>query len=262
MTDYQIIGERKKGIFNPDLADKLVFDNKPPIVSDASAPPINTMPIQVIDNPSFIRLACNGATKNGSSEWDRYVPPKDKDGTEWNLASLADLYACFSNLKSKLSLDSNDDAALTMKNHLDKIFAWRVQSFYMNTRIDWEITPYPLNSNYQINNGNELFSIFDFEEPVLRPLDFLENYKMAREQFFFQKLFNTSDDITSIVDTIKFGFGSDKILVTAGQDILPTVSSRYVRLVKSFSKSFDTIYHEERIGYSSNLMSAIEVRKV
>jgi hypothetical protein len=98
--NIDIIGERRKGIFNPDLADKLNFGD--PVPKKRKSKKNSTPEI----DPFNLELVLNGSVEP-ISFWQGYFATQ----ADVKPASLADLYACFKGLREQKAFSSSEGVA-------------------------------------------------------------------------------------------------------------------------------------------------------
>jgi hypothetical protein len=189
MNKFDILGERRKGIFNPNLADKIVLDATP-----AYIPPVLAYD-DAQDLPQI--LVADDRKRHSGPEWDsgKHI----SDGCAIVDASF--LYRYITKLKSRLEENNSDKFAEAIKTSLESMFS--LPGIYSGFRMTFDAST----RSFYLHKASQ--SIREFpENPVYAASQILlKNINSQDGILFFQSMFETADSLEKICDTLVFGVG-------------------------------------------------------
>jgi hypothetical protein len=251
-----IIGERKKGIFNPNLADKLVFDEaaeetKPAIVSFDSE-----LAIFSNDTPN-LEIALSGRKMTGK-EWKDYA--RSLSDENFRIASLLDVYALF-----KKAYFYRKEPFAHYTGMLNGFHALMKNTIYLDSEYasNFETISGAVSYRAIHNNvpGNHIFHSADM---ITRW--FLDNLNNPFDQNLLRSLFNESDEPTDLARALKFlhhGFKlkSDADVIYERRTIAETSSNMlYVSRTKD-DKLFPAPSNVTLLFSDDNIKECVALRK-
>jgi hypothetical protein len=188
MQSNDIIGERKKGIFNPDLADKLVFDGNQP----SSSPDISESSLEL----KFDAFSARNGTIDNREAWIDYW---SKSETK-KMATLPDIYAFLKHLVALRK--SNEPSEVASYSELrNSLYDDLKKGMVVNTFV-----LYTLIFKAMISHTADKFNFKDKSKPVLFPSGLNESLNHLREfgsDEYLKILFGTEDSHEKIENTLE-----------------------------------------------------------